>query len=104
MKNLLILVLLMITFNTKAQLITFDNELGQHCIQLQKDSIIEKSKVIYYSTYILYADLSDYDISIINEWKILSDEQKSNAKILWLFTDKLDVEVLSSNKTVVKNE
>lgn len=104
MKNLLILVLLMITFNTKAQLITFDNELGQHCIQLQKDSIVEKSFIRYYVTYILYADLSDYDISLINEWKILSDEQKSNAKILWLFTDKLDVELISSNKTVVKNE
>ena len=96
MKNILILVLLMITFNTKAQLITFDNSLNQHCIQIQKDSVIIRGYVTYYQIYILYADLSDYDISLINEWDTLTIEEQSNAKVLWLFTDKLDVEVIDN--------
>lgn len=96
MKNILILVLLMITFNTKAQLIIFDNSLNQHCIQIQRDSIVERGNVVYYQTYILYADLSDYDINLINQWNNLSEEEKSNAEVLWLFTDKLDVEVIDN--------
>ena len=104
LRNILILVLLMITFNANAQILTYDNEIGQQCLQIKVDSIVENQKTVYYFTYVLCADLSDYDRSIVDQWDILSDDQKSEAKILWLFTDKLNVELFNSTKIVAKNE
>ena len=99
MKNILILVLLMITFNTKAQ----TNEIGQNIYVLEIDSVKSNIGYTHFYTYLLSVELTDYDYSILNNWECLDSDEQDSAKVLWLFTDKLDVEVID-NQLLTQNE
>lgn len=92
MKNILILVLLCISINTKAQ----TNEVGQNIYILEIDSSQNKEGYTVFYTYLISEQLTDYDYSILNDWECLDSDTKGSDKVLWYFMDKLDMEIIDN--------